>query len=282
MTHVLVTGATGFLGRAVVARLRERGCSVTTLARRDGDLQADLGVRAEAERVLARWRWDVCVNLAAPVTGGTEDLPTGMTAAVAHARIALHLRSLAKGRVVHASSMTVFGLPRTLPVAEDHPREPLHLYGMGKVLAEDILLADPGLHAIVVRFGGLFSEQRQAGALFHFCRNARAGTPLRVTAAAPTPWELLHVDDAAEGIARAALLPDVPPGPLHLGYGEPIELVAIAHRIAALAGGRSTVESAPGVAHPAFQLDITRARVCMGWDPPTLERRLTALLEAFA
>jgi nucleoside-diphosphate-sugar epimerase len=282
MTRVLVTGATGFLGHHVVAALQTRGCTVTTLGLDSGDLQADLADPAAAERVLAPWRWDACVNLAAPVTGGTEDLATGMRAAVVHQRIALHLRRHARGRVVHASSMTVYGLPRSLPVREDHARDPMHLYGLGKLLAEEVLLEDSALAVTVLRFGGLFSEERRGGALFHFCRAAREGAPLRVTTATPTPWELLHAADAAEGLARAATLPDVPRGALNLGYGEPVELVAMARRIAELGGRGSTVEAAPGVTHPPFQLDIERARSYLAWDPPSLATRLTALYQVFA
>ena len=281
MTSVLVTGGTGFLGRHVVAKLRARGCAVTTLARREAEVTADLADAADAERALAEWRWDACVHLAAPVTGGTEDLATGIAAAAAHARIALHLRRFVRGRIVHVSSMTVYGLPHALPVAEDHVRAPLHLYGLGKVLAEDVWLSDPALDVTVLRFGGLFSEERRGGALFHFCRAARDGSILRVTTPNPTPWELLHVDDAAEGIARAVTLENAPRDAINLGYGEPIELVAMARRIAALAGRGSTVEAAPNVMHPVFQLDIARARRYLGWEPPMLEERLVQLYEAF-
>jgi nucleoside-diphosphate-sugar epimerase len=268
---VLVTGASGFLGRHVVEKLRSRGDEVTCLTRADGDL-AD---RAAAERVLGAWQGDAIVNLAAPVTGGTEDLAAGMAAALVHARIALNVRQFARVRIVHASSMTVYGLPQALPVAETHPRVPMHLYGMGKVLAEDVLD-----EAVILRFGGLFASERRAGALFHFCRAARDGAPLRVTTPTPTPWEILHVADAAEAVARAATLPDVPLGPMNVGYGERIELVAMARRIAELAGKRSIVEAT--VAHPPFQLDITRARERLAWDPPPLAARLAELFAAFA
>jgi nucleoside-diphosphate-sugar epimerase len=282
MTRVLVTGASGFLGRHVVTALRSRGCTVTTLGLERDDVQIDLADASAAERALAGWRWDACVHLAAPVTGGSEDLATGIRAATVHTRIALQLRRFARGRVVHVSSMTVYGLPRALPVTEDHPRDPMHLYGLGKLLSEEVLLADAALAVTVVRFGGLFSEERRAGALFHFCRAAHAGAPLRVTATTPTPWELLHVEDAAEGIARAVTLRDVPRGAINLGYGEPIELAAMAHRIAALGGRGSVVEAAPSVHHPPFQLDVTRARRHLAWDPPPLAARLASLYEAFA
>jgi nucleoside-diphosphate-sugar epimerase len=269
---IAVTGATGFLGRHVVAKLRARGCEVTALSRADGNLADPEG----ATRALSPWRWDAVVNLAAPVTGGTEDLATGMAAARAHARIALAIRRHARGRIVHTSSMTVYGLPRAVPVREDHPRVPMHLYGLGKLLAEDVL----DDVAIVLRFGGLFSEERRAGALFHFCRAANEGAPLRVTAPTPTPWEILHVDDAAEGIARATMQDDLLPGAMNLGYGESIELVEMARRIATRAGKGSAVQAT--TEHPAFQLDVTRARTLLGWNPRSLGERLAALYSAFA
>ena len=269
---VVVTGATGFLGRRVVERLRARGCEVTALGRGDGDLADPDG----AARALLPWRWDAVVNLAAPVTGGTEDLATGIAAARAHARIALAIREHARGRIVHASSMTVYGMPHTVPVREDHPRNPMHLYGLGKLLAEDVLDGT----AVVLRFGGLFAGDRCGGALYHFCRAAHRGLPLDVTAAVPTPWEILHADDAADGIARAVTRVDVLPGAMNLGYGEPIELVAIARRIVTLAGTGSHVNSA--VEHPPFQLDANRARTHLDWAPPSLGERLAELYAAFA
>ena len=264
--NVVVTGAHGFLGGRVVDALRSRGCVVTELGRRDGDLTDD----AAAARALSPWRWDVAINLAGPVTGGNESFEAGLVVARAHSQIALNVRRHAHGRVVHASSTVVYGSPQQALVREDHPLRPAHLYGLGKVLAEDVL-AD----AIVLRFGGLFGERRRSGALFHFCRAAHEGAPLRVTTPTPTPWDILHVDDAAEAIARAATLDAVPTGPINIGYGEPIELGAIAKRIAKLGGDRSTVEVT--VEHPAFHLDVSRARRQLGWNPPSLDDRLAAL-----
>jgi UDP-glucose 4-epimerase len=266
---VVVTGATGFLGGHVVAKLRALGCDVTALGRNDGDLAELDG----AMRALTPWRWDAMVNLAAAVTRGNESLEAGLAVARANARIALHIRRFAQ-HIVHASSMTVYGMPQATPVPEDHPCEPLHLYGLGKLLAEDVLD-----NAIVLRFGGLFSEERRSGALFHFVRAASEGAPLQITTPRPTPWEILHVDDAAEAVVRAVTVPGVPIGAMNVGYGEGIELVDMARRIAALGRKGSIVEAV--TSHPVFQLDIARARRYLQWNPPQLDHRLAGLFAAF-
>ncbi len=272
MTRVLVTGATGFLGGHVVRRLEAAGATVTGLdLGRDGDL-ADPEVAA---RTLSPWRWDVAVNLAGPVTGGNEDLRTGIDVVAAHVRIALHLRRHAgAARIVHASSMTVYGPPDRLPVAEDHPRRPQHLYGLAKVLAEDVVAPN----AAILRLPGLFSAERRSGALYHFCRAARRGEPVRVTTPTPTVWDVLHVEDAADAIARAVTSHVT--GALNISYGEPVELGAVARWIAEHAGTGSPVECT--TKHPVFQLSVARARQTLGWAEPSLHARLAELYAAYA
>ena len=290
MKRILVTGATGFLGRSLVPQLLAARAKVTAHGRTDSPFDPDLDyVRCDltqpagVDTALVPWRWDAVINLAGPVTGGAEDMTTGMSVIRAHVAIALQLRRVMHPttRVVQASSMTVYGMPTQDRVREDHPRAPLHLYGLAKVLAEDVWLTDPALDARVLRLPGLFSERRKGGALYHFCRAARRGDPLHVTTPVPTPWDVLHVDDAADACVIAALKDGVEPGPFNISYGEPVELVAIATWIAAHAGMGSHASGLPGVVHPVFCLDNTAARTRLGWHSRTLHERLARIYDAF-
>jgi nucleoside-diphosphate-sugar epimerase len=286
LRRVLITGASGFLGASVVGAVAAQGWTTTTLGNSrvapNGHerLQGDLADATTARALLSRWRWDAVVNLAGPVTGGVEDLQTGIDVVAAHTRIALNLSELAgTARIVHASSMTVYGSPMRIPVDEGHPRRPLHLYGLGKTLAEDVFLRS-SLDVSVLRIPGLFSENRRSGALYRFCQAACNGTPLRVTASAPTPWDLLHVEDATTAIVASLDRPGV--GAVNVGYGERVELVAIAEMIARHAGKGSVVERNAGVTHPVFQLDVAKARSTLGWSPPTLYSRIERYYAAVA
>lgn len=292
--RVLVTGATGFLGLPLVARLAADGAAVTALARSPGGadlppgverLAADLTSAGSARAALSPWRWDAVVNLAGPVPKGAVPFEEGAATATAHVRIALHLLGALprgfEGRVVHTSSTTVFGLPSSLPVGEGAPRRPAHLYALGKALADDVFLAQAGeLDLWILRPPGLFAPWRKGGALHHFARAAVRGEPLRVTSSEPLAWDVLDVRDAAEAIVRALGSARRGPVEINLSYGEPIELVAVARRVAAMAGKGSEVLPTEGITHPVFQQDVTRAAELLAWPPASLHDRLTELLAA--
>lgn len=292
--RILVTGATGFLGLPLVTRLAGGGARVTALARSfDGvhlpagvdRIAADLTSADATKAALTPWRWDTVVNLAGPVPKGAESFERGTTTATAHVHIALHLlRAFPpgfSGRMVHTSSMTVYGLPASLPVTEDAPRRPIHLYGLGKALADEVLLANADTFDLwILRLPGLFAPSRKSGALFHFARAAVRGEPLRVTATEPIAWDVLDVRDAVEAVARALASGERSPGAVNVSYGEPVEIVAMARRIAQMAGRGSEVIAPDSVTHPVLQLDITRARKLLRWPPTTLDARLRELLAA--
>lgn len=292
--RALVTGATGFLGRRLVPMLAD-ACTVTAVGRTVTTspfapavelVVADLADPHAAERVLSPWRWDVAVHLAGPLPPTVDDWHHHRRVIEEHVRLALALTAAIPrgwhGRVVHASSMSVYGVPEHVPIGEDHPRNPTFAYGLAKVLAEDVLAA-AGLGDLwMLRLPGLFSGERRSGGLFHFMRAAREGRPIRITADRPTPWDVLHVDDAAIATARAVRAPLRNPGAINVGYGEPVEIGNIARRIASYASSPVAIERTSDVTHPVFHMSIAKADEALGgWPPASLDARLRALWEAY-
>lgn len=289
--RVLVTGATGFLGTRLVAALGERGHTVVAVGQR-ANVSFPIAVAYHAfdittdpERLRQLMREsgsDVLVHLAGPVAKTAPQCDAaGFGLVRAHMALALAVRNAVpadfSGRVIFTSSMTVYGVPARLPILESDPRSPWHLYALAKTAAEDILLAWPDVDLWSLRLPGLFSADRREGGLFHFMRNARAGSALRVTADRPTPWDLLNVDDAVVAVVRAMESPVRRPGAINVSYGEPVEICEVAQWFADHAGRGSAVENATGVVHPRFQMDIARARELLAWPPATLHQRLAQL-----
>jgi nucleoside-diphosphate-sugar epimerase len=173
--------------------------------------------------------------------------------------------------------MTVYGASQALPVNEREPLAPTFPYALGKVLAEDVLNASALPDLWILRLPGLFAAERQSGALYHFIRAGLERRPIALSAREPTPWDLLHVDDAVEAIVRALASPEPFRGSMNVSYGERVNIERIARGVSALTTGVDIVNET-SVVHPEFQLDITRARQRLGWPPCSLESRIEQMI----
>lgn len=296
--RVLVTGASGFLGKPLVWELTVRGYQTTALGLHQKHspfgsgveyTTGDLANTKSASKLLRPWRWDAVINLAGTVPKSNACLSNEYRILSQHINIALNvchaIPTSWPGRIIHLSSMTVYGLPEQLPVEESHPRKPIDAYGAVKACAEDVVFAfseNMQLDSWVLRLPGLFSETRQNGALFNFMRAAVKGHPIVITSTRPIPWDVLHVSDAVEAIARALQANIRNPGAINIGYGSPVELNAMAKQIAACAGSPLPVHNTGGVKHPVFQMDIRKARHLLDWPPTTLQARLNNMWKALA
>jgi UDP-glucose 4-epimerase len=161
--RALVTGASGFVGRALCAALRARGDQVRAVMRRpaagpwDEQWNLDLGA-ADLPAGLVR-DVDVVWHLAArsrPSEGGRPELAEAHAAAdLAATRALLDAVAAASAPgVVLASSVRAVGLPARGPADERTATPPDTRHGRAKRAAEELVLAAAerhGLHACVVR-----------------------------------------------------------------------------------------------------------------------------------
>lgn len=162
--HVLVTGSAGRVGRRVVARLRERGDTVTgfdlnPLGRDDAGYREVVGAFDDPAAVGAAMQGaDVVAHLGAFMSWLPADAPRVYAANATGTFHLLAAAAAAKAkRFVLASTGEVYPevRPRYLPVDESHPREPLSVYGVTKLLAEDMTAfyqRTQGLPHTILRF----------------------------------------------------------------------------------------------------------------------------------
>ena len=154
--RALVTGASGFVGRHLVAHLRQAGDQVIA-SDRTGARGADLAEAGQARRLVAGARPEVVYHLAGySDVGGSWGDPEGAFRANATTTLSVLIaaREAGVGRVLVASSADVYGevADDALPVTEESPLRPVSPYAASKVAAEYLALQSHlGSHLATVR-----------------------------------------------------------------------------------------------------------------------------------
>ncbi len=151
--RILVTGAGGMLGRAVVEAAEARGHDVRGAARADLDV-TDAGAVSEA---VAAHRCDTVVNCAAytNVDGAEADRAGAHAVNAAAAGHVAAAAAQAGAAIVHVSTDYVFDGSKREPWLESDATAPLGVYGESK-LAGELAVAAANPRHVIVRTAWLF------------------------------------------------------------------------------------------------------------------------------
>jgi GDP-L-fucose synthase len=287
--RIVVTGGAGFLGQSVCRRLAERGVSperIVVPRRRDFDLT----IEADVDRLYETARPDVVIHLAAEVGGIGANMAHPGRFFYANMAMGLHLVEHARRRglekFVHTGTVCAYPKHAPIPFREDdiwngYPEETNAPYGVAKkavFVMLDGYRREYGLRSAVVVPVNLYgprdnfdpASSHVIPALIRKCEEAR-----RAGASEVVCWgtgnatrEFLHVDDAAEGIVRAAEVMDEPL-PINLGGGREIAIRDLVTKIAQACDypGRIVWDTSKPDGQPRRALDISRARDLLGWEP---------------
>lgn len=210
---VAVTGAAGVLGVNLVERLVQCGSRVRALDLRPvqgapgltvftGDVR-DPGLLAEAFRGV-----DAVVHSASALpsysASDIRSIVVEGTAAVLEAA-----RAAGVPRVVHISSTAVYGLPKTVPTPEDHPREPVDPYSTAKVAAEQVAerFRAEGMSLAVLR-PKTFLGPARLGLFDMLFQWAEEGRHFPVLGTGDVRSQMLGVDDLVDAVLTVLRAPD--------------------------------------------------------------------------
>jgi nucleoside-diphosphate-sugar epimerase len=216
--RLLVTGAAGFLGAAVVKCARERGLNVVATSRSGaGHEHADFSQPMQVEALLDRVQPDAIVNCAAAVDFQSREL--GPLFAVNTLAPALLGRWAAQSRayLLQVSTTLVHGVRRTA-IDPWTPVEPDTAYGHSKALAEGMIRAS-ACSAGILRLGGIFGIEGPSHLYLNQALRAAARGELPTLVGSGTARRnYIHVDDAAA--AALALVEMRTEGTFTLGGAE--------------------------------------------------------------
>ena len=304
MSHLVVTGANGFVGRAVCRRVLAAGHTVTALVRRSGGCID--GVHewvhdvADFDGLDAGWPADLAadcvIHLAARVHVMRDESPDpdaafDATNVAGTLRLAKVAHQHGVRRIVYASSIKAVGeSDGGAPLSEAVSPDPQDAYGRSKLRAERQLAqfgASNGLDVVVVRPPLVYGPTVRANFLRMMDAVAR-GMPLPL-GSIPARRSIVYVDNLADALLQCAIDPraagecfhvaddDAPSvtGLLRLvgdALERPARLIAVPSTVlralGTLTGRRAAIDRLTG----SLQLDTSRIKRMLGWHPPYTTR----------
>ena len=297
-TPVLVTGAGGFVGSAVVRRLLDLGADVRALAGPADDLQAlpggviagrgDIEDAALLDRLVAGV---ACVHHMAGPPSVVESFaePAHYMRVHAAGTAALVERCAAAGvpRIVYVSSAEVYGAASGM-VSEEHPRAPRSPYGIAKLAAELLLethAAAGGAQVSILRPFSLYGPGASPRSLLGRLLDGLDRGELRVADLRPVR-DYCFVADAAEAIVACSVREGPRARAFNVASGRGVSVAELARALLRAAGRDDVPLREDGGDRPASALtlelvgDPTRAREELGTAATTpLEVGLALTLE---
>ncbi|MGI6740030.1 MAG: GDP-mannose 4,6-dehydratase [Brevefilum sp.] len=292
---VLVTGAGGFIGSALVGELHALGADVRVFARYTS--RADLGllknlsvgVQDSLDIIFGDLRDPDAVEKAAEDVeiifhlGALISIPYSYIhpVEVVQSNVIGTLNVLQACRthgccLVHTSTSEVYGTALYTPIDEAHPLQGQSPYSASKIGADKLVESfyrSYGVRAVTVRPFNTYGPGQ----------SARAVIPTIITQALTqnvihlgnldARRDFTYVSDTVDGFIKAALTEDVDGETFNLGYGEEVTIGALADLIIALVGRPVEIVVDDERLRPEksevmrLLSDNTKASQMLGWQP---------------
>jgi UDP-glucose-4-epimerase GalE len=301
--HILVTGGAGYIGAHTTRALLKHGYDVTVV----DDLSRGYRHNVEPERLrvinvadtdgLTRLMevktFDAVIHFAAFIAVGESTVKPEMyfqnNVAGSLSLFNAMLRAGVR-RLVFSSTAAVYGMPKTTPITEDFPYDPINPYGESKVMVEKILRwfdAIHGLRSIALRYfnacgaephGCLGEEHDPETHLIPLVlRAVKTGNPVSIFGNDyPTPdgtcvRDYIHVLDLAEAhvVALESLLSGGPSDHFNVGTGSGHSVREVLREVEEVTGQKVPHVSAPRREGdpPVLVADSSKLQRTLGWRP---------------
>ncbi len=180
-------------------------------------------------------------------------------------------------RIVFVSSGgTIYGVPKSIPITEEHGTNPTSSYGITKLAIEKYLHLYRILHGleyVTLRLANPYGvgqkTDAQQGAIAVFLGRALRGEEISIWGDGSVIRDYIYVDDAINAMVRAANV-DVDGGcVLNIGAGVGYSLNEILAVIEKVTGRKTNRKYAEGRTYdvPANVLDVSAANALMDWTP---------------
>jgi len=296
--NILVTGGAGFIGSHIVDKLIDKKYKVIVLDNLSTGLKKYLNPKAQfikgdvrkisdIEKIFKNNSVDAVLHIAGQpsiitsFTNPEADFATNFTGTVN--MINLSLKYKVK-RFLYASSMTVYGRAKKLPIKEEDPTVPINYYGVAKYAAERFLHITAEKHTgktpfnvTSLRMFNVYGPRQSLtnpyqGVLAFFIGNVLRGEPITIYGDGKQSRDFAYIDDIAKiwvtTIENKKSFGKV----FNISFGRETSIKVLAHEVIKACGYDPSKykivhkEKRPGDAN-SIKADITKAKTHLTFKP---------------
>jgi UDP-glucose 4-epimerase len=276
---VLITGATGFIGRSIADHLIEQGMEIIALDKRpvtieglSKSIRTDIGEASVAERIAYEINsCDAIVHAAAAIDMSLYNSDIVLANCLGTQQL-LHSAEILKARnFIYLSSVPIIGIPKQLPVNEDHSANPLTAYHASKLFGEHLVrIASSGsLSGTILRLTSPIGPGMPDNRILSvFVKKSLANMPLQLLGEGTRRQNYVDVRDIAVVVRQCLQRPFS--GIFNIAGRTSISNVELAKRCIRILGSSSEIQFA-GVPDPEEGVDwdvsIAKAEKLLAYNP---------------
>lgn len=299
--RVLVTGGMGFVGSNLSHRLVEEGAEVTIIDNMLPDhggnlfnLQgiapvvqvnfADIRSKHAMNHLVQNQEYIIHlagqVNHVASMVDPLSDLQINTQGTLTLVEACRTHNPDAK--IVFSGTRGSYGKAAQVPVAEDHPSNPLGVYAVTNAAAEQFLRVYQetyGIKSVRLRITNTFGPRHQMkhnqyGVANWFMRQALDNLPITVMGDGSIQRDYLYIDDLVEAILVAATTDAAYGEVINIGRGAPTSFLELAEQVVS-AVGKGSIKKVPFSAERLalepghYYADTSKAKRLLHWSATT-------------
>lgn len=277
---VLIFGATGLIGANLVKRLLKEGFEVTGTSRNPikhktpkSYTHIELDITKKEDFFKLKGEYDCVFNMAAHISPGystDEALECLLVNSLGTLNILEFMTERKIKRLIHSSSVTVYGRPRRLIAKETSPKNPIIVYGVSKLTAESYCNMYSELHNLniaILRYAAVYGPGlNQKTALPIFIEKAFRNENIYIYGNGSRSQDYVYVDDVIEAnlLALNKGINDV----FNIGSGIQTTMNELAETIVDVLGSKSQILfDRTKKQEFSFGIDIRKANKILKYNP---------------
>jgi len=299
--NVIVTGSSGFVGRHLTLSLLEQGisvygldkvpCSEVQIIKNKDFIEKQVDICSlnsvmETFKALKDIHYVFHTVALQPVN---KDFEIDQYLAVnVQGAINVLKSCCASGvkNVIASSSFSVYGQPQYIPMDENHPKKPNNLYGLSKLMAEEIFefyARKKELHIVLLRYDGIYGHKQTIPGFIEYLIGAcQRGEDIELFNEGRQKRDNVFVGDVVQANLKAMNLNGEESfGILNIGGDEPKTSLEMVETVKELLKSKSRINLSNKASILGYDvyMDCQQARQQLGYQPNRLKENLITMLK---